>query len=87
MNTDTWQPISDDWPGYEIHLRTGEIRSVDRIVVDSLRRPRRLRGVVLVQVPDNRGRPQVTLSHRARRRTFRVDALLSQAHNHRKAHQ
>ncbi|KUH97950.1 hypothetical protein AU190_22255 [Mycolicibacterium acapulense] len=75
------------WPGYELDLATGIVRSVDRVIVETTGKTRRIKGVTLVQVPDVRGHPQVTLSHGGRRKAFRVERLLSEAHKrHRKAH-
>ncbi|MGV0796050.1 hypothetical protein ABQF26_03725 [Mycolicibacterium elephantis] len=68
------------WPGYEINPRCGAVRSLDRIVVErNTGKHRRLTGVELVQVPDVRGHPQVTLSHRGRRKAFRVENLVAAA--------
>ncbi len=78
MAVETWVPLSDEWPGYEIELHTGVVRSVDRIVVDTLLRPRRLRGRTLKHTAARWG-DSVTLSRGGQRRCVRVDELLYQA--------
>lgn len=79
MNGHTeWAPI-DGWPGYELDRSAGVVRSVDRTVIDRRGVPRRLQGCTLVQVPDVRGFPQVTLSQGGRRRVVRVETLLREA--------
>lgn len=80
MNTgsEAWEPV-DGWPGYELDRSAGIVRSVDRTVIDGRGVPRRLSGCVLVQVPDVRGFPQVTLSQGGRRRVVRVETLLREA--------
>lgn len=74
-----WVPISDDWPGYEIDLCDGTVRSVDRVIVETTGKQRHLRGVTLAQVRGRQEQPQVTLSRGGYRRSYRVADLLDQA--------
>jgi hypothetical protein len=69
---ESWAPIPG-WPGYEQSTR-GRVRSLDRIVVDRLGRPRRLRGRELRLVeprrPGSGGGPRVSLSRPGRKQTL-----------------
>lgn len=79
MSAEDWRPVPD-WPGYEVDLNNGAVRSLDRVITERpTGRRRRLKGRDLVIVDDVRGHPQVTLSRPGRRKVYRIERLRSLA--------
>jgi hypothetical protein len=84
IGAEVWAPLPGWGGNYEVELRSGRCRSVDRCSVNILGQRRLLRGVELA--PCGRSR-NVTLSHRGARRTFTPAGLRALAGAARVTHQ